>query len=481
VIPAAGLGTRAYPHTATIPKGLLEVDGKSVLQRNLELLRDQVGVREAVIVIGYKGEAIQETFGDGRELGIELRYVQNDDLDLGLAHSLRLAGRDEAVRTRGCVCVLSDEVYIGSSHSQLADWSLDGALAACGVLQTDQPRQIRRNYSVEIEGDHIRRIVEKPSVVPNGTLGTGTYVLAPELFERLEVRFQQPGPPPDWMGFLAELVRLDQPIRVIDLGGRYLNVNNRDELARANLLVRNEDFANKTVSVLVVVEQEDDTVPDVLQRFAKEEIHELVIIAREPSPELRRWLELPPSRLIEGEATDSFGDLLRRGLDQATGDIVVLAQSDDSFSPDDLPKLLTYAQDADMVVGTRTTRQMIEQGSNMRGVVRLAHIFLAKLIELLWWSREPRLTDAGCVYRAVWPSTWRLIRNEVRSHGQEVYPEMILEVLRARRRVIEIPVNYYNRDPTHDQVTSRHQTVATFLKILSLVLRRSFRHLLGRR
>ena len=78
MIPAAGLGTRAYPYTATIPKGLLPVDGLPLLQRNLEILRDQVGVTEVLIVIGYRGEAIEQTFGDGSNLGLKIRYVRND-------------------------------------------------------------------------------------------------------------------------------------------------------------------------------------------------------------------------------------------------------------------------------------------------------------------------------------------------------------------------------------------------------------------
>src|SRR5207244_3545616 len=82
------------------------------------------------------------------------------------------------------------------------------------------------------------------------------------------------------------------------------------------------------------------------------------------------------------------GALARIGLESARGDVLVLAYSDDTFSPRDLTKFLVYLRDADLVIGTRTTRQMIEQGTNMRGVVRAGHVVLAKLVELLWWRFE---------------------------------------------------------------------------------------------
>ena len=64
LIPAAGRGVRAYPHTATVPKSMLEVDGVPNLQRNVELLRDQLGIRDIRIVVGYHGDVIRQHFGD---------------------------------------------------------------------------------------------------------------------------------------------------------------------------------------------------------------------------------------------------------------------------------------------------------------------------------------------------------------------------------------------------------------------------------
>ena len=74
VILAAGKGTRAYPYTREIPKSLLEVDGKTILQRNIEILRDQVGIRDVLIVVGYKADLIEETFG------LDLPVFEHDNM-----------------------------------------------------------------------------------------------------------------------------------------------------------------------------------------------------------------------------------------------------------------------------------------------------------------------------------------------------------------------------------------------------------------
>jgi hypothetical protein len=115
---------------------------------------------------------------------------------------------------------------------------------------------------------------------------------------------------------------------------------------------------------------------------------------------------------------------------------------------------------------------MIEQGANMRGVVRAVHVMLAKLLELVWWRFDCRFTDLCCIYRAFWRSTYRTIRPQLTSTGLEVLPEMVIEVLRARRRIVEIPVNYRNPDIEHAQVYSRYQTPTVFWHVIGLIVRK---------
>ncbi|MGH0035645.1 MAG: NTP transferase domain-containing protein [Myxococcota bacterium] len=474
LIPAAGRGIRAYPYTELVPKCLLEVDGVPLLRRNLELMRDQLGIREVVVVIGHHGERIREYLGDGSRLGLQVRIVENDDLDRDFAYSIYLGAREI---DGPCCVLLSDEFYMDTNHGDLLRPEFESAEVVCGLIESDSVQHVRKNYSVELHDGEIRALVEKPMDVVDRWMGVGTYWLGEDAVRSLVERFERDTTraPVQWTGWIDGLARSGKRVLPLRLHGQYVNVNDREALNSANLVARNHGFEARTVSLVYLVDEDaPDTLEESILRFADSDtLDEVVVAARSESETLAEVARHAKVRLlVRGEPGVGIGTLLTDGLDAARGDILITAYSDDTFSPRDLDKLLVYVRDADLVVGTRTTRQMIEQGSNMRGIVRAAHIGLAKLLEVLWWRFDSRFTDVGCVYRALWRSTYQAIRGELRCTGVEVFAEMMIEVLRARRRVIEIPVNYYNRARTRTHVRSRYQTIGTFVRILSLMLRK---------
>src|SRR3954462_8924134 len=74
VILAAGRGTRMRELTLDLPKPMIEVRGKPVLQHIVEGLRD-AGIRRFLIVVGYRADAVQNYFGDGSRYKIDIQYV----------------------------------------------------------------------------------------------------------------------------------------------------------------------------------------------------------------------------------------------------------------------------------------------------------------------------------------------------------------------------------------------------------------------
>jgi NDP-sugar pyrophosphorylase family protein len=90
VILAGGLATRLRPLTQDTPKALIEVAGHPFLWHQLKLLRSN-GLRHVVLAIGYLGERIQERFGDGAEVGIQIDYAFDGPRLLGTAGAIRQA------------------------------------------------------------------------------------------------------------------------------------------------------------------------------------------------------------------------------------------------------------------------------------------------------------------------------------------------------------------------------------------------------
>ena len=206
-------------------------------------------------------------------------------------------------------------------------------------------------------------------------------------------------------------------------------------------------FEGRKVSVVIPAHDEEATIAEVVAGFRARApaVDEIVVVdnnCRDRTAELAR---AAGARVVQ-ESAPGYGCALRRGMDEASGDVLVLVEADGSFRPEDALKLLVYLQDADMVVGTRTTRQMVEQGANMRQLLRWGNVVVAKGFELLWYlSCEPRLTDVGCTYRALRRSSWQRLRAHVREPGPAFSPEMMAEAMVQRLRMIEVPVHYLRR------------------------------------
>ena len=478
VIPAAGRGVRAYPYTATIPKCMLEVDGVPLVRRNVDLMRDQLGIRDIRVVVGHHGGAVRAHLGDGSHLGVAITYVENRRLDLELPYSVFLGtGGVEDF----CCVILGDECYVGSNHADLLHEPFASALATCTFVETDNPKHIRKNYVARLAGGRIVALEEKPRTVTTSLMGTGTYLLHPALVARLARTYagDHEAGPRDWTSWLGSLCEAGEVLRPFVLRGRYVNVNSRDDLNYANSLVRELTFASKRTTLVYVLDHDTPAAVRPVTEFAAEPaIDEVVVVSRCRIPALDETATLPRTRVLIAPRPDvGVGELLRLGLDQSRGDILVVAYSDDTFVARDVAKLLVYLRDADMVVGTRTTRQMIEQGTNMRGIVRVVHILLAKLVELLWLRFQCRFTDICCVFRAFWRSTYESVRDNLSATGVEIFPELVLETLRARKRIIEVPVNYYNRDLGSPYVRSRYQSGATLARVLRLIVRKRLQDL----
>jgi NDP-sugar pyrophosphorylase family protein len=88
VILAGGLATRLRPLTEKLPKSLIEVAGRPFLEHQLALLRKN-GVSEIFVCVGYRGEMIEQLFGDGKQFGVEITYSYDGEKLLGTGGAIK--------------------------------------------------------------------------------------------------------------------------------------------------------------------------------------------------------------------------------------------------------------------------------------------------------------------------------------------------------------------------------------------------------
>ena len=467
-IAAAGPGRRVHPRSARVPKVMLEVGGKPLLTRNLELLRDALGIRRVFIIVGHLGERIRQAYGDGSQLGVALEYLENPDVERGLGTALWVV--EQRVR-EPFVLLLGDELYLESNHAALAGLSTPYT-AVCALHPTEDLDQIRKNYAVELTDGRITALVEKPETAPTPYAGCGTYLFSPDIYrDAHETPFSARTGRLELTDVIDHAARRGAPVLPFVLSGQYLNVNTIEDLNSANFLCRTLDFPRRRVSLVIPAYNEAAAIGHVIRDF-REHVDEIVVTdncSGDGTATLAREL----GATVHSRPFRGYGDALRQGMEAASGDILVLVEADATFRAKDLGKLLEYLKDADMVIGTRTTRQMIEQGANMEGWLRWGNVAVAKLIEALWWGSEPRFTDVGCTYRAIWRDAYVKIRDYLTRDDAAFSPEMMIEMLRVEGRVIEVPVSYYRRrGGVSKHSASRWKSLCTGFRMLGLILRK---------
>ena len=235
-------------------------------------------------------------------------------------------------------------------------------------------------------------------------------------------------------------------------------------------------FNRYKVSLIIPAYNEEATIASVVQDFKTQEVLDEILVVDNNSKDRTAEIAREQGALVIQETKQGYGHALRTGMDKAGGDILILSEADGSFRSSDVNKFLAYIEDADMVIGTRTTKQMIDQGARMNFIIRMANVAWAKFLQMLWFlTNETRFTDVGCTYRAIWKTTYQKIRSGLKAIGPDFSPEMMAEALHQRVKIVEIPVRYYQRSGgVSKHSVSYYQLAKTAMRMLRTVIRKKF-------
>lgn len=178
VVMAGGFGTRIQPLTSSMPKPMIPVMNKPMMEYIIDSLK-AAGIVEIVVLLYFKPEVIKNYFGDGKEKGITIHYVLPDD-DYGTAGAVKKAQK------------YLDDRFIIVSGDLITDFNFQEILgfhevknSKATITLTSVPDPLQFGVVITDKEGKILRFLEKPGwgEVFSDTINTGIYVFEPEILD----------------------------------------------------------------------------------------------------------------------------------------------------------------------------------------------------------------------------------------------------------------------------------------------------------
>lgn len=216
-----------------------------------------------------------------------------------------------------------------------------------------------------------------------------------------------------------------------------------------------EDRADRPLKIAVAVTAYNhaQVITSVVEDFRSVDgVVEVIVVDNNSIDDTAQLARTAGAKVVR-ETRQGYGHACIRGLAEAIAvpdaDVIVLTEGDGTFNATDLSKFRAYISQFDLVVGTRTTPGMVEQGSQMDYFFTWGNMFAGALLQLRFWEPQflgaARLTDVGCTYRAIHREALRQILPELIVGGNHFSPHMLLVALTQGLSVIEIPITMRRR------------------------------------
>jgi len=209
-------------------------------------------------------------------------------------------------------------------------------------------------------------------------------------------------------------------------------------------------YKQQKISLILPTYNEKESIRKVIHDFEELGFIDEILVINNNAAEGTSEEVQPTSAIEIHEFVQGYGAAIQRGFAEATGDLVVVCEPDDTFLARDIYKFLAYADDVDIIYGSRTVKTFIWERANMGFLLKWGNWFVAKLLEVLFNTNY--LSDVGCTYRMIRREALLKMLPTFKVQSNFFGPEMIVRGYRMNIRCIQIPVNYRER-VGHSSVT----------------------------
>lgn len=175
---AAGKGLKMRPFTYEMPKTMIPVHGRPILEYTIELLRNY-DIRNIIILIGYLGQKIKNYFGDGTKYGVKITYI-TEKKEVGTARPLLLAKR--YLKEKSFLLIYGDILVDIDLADMISFHQEEKGIATVALTSVAEPSP----YGVvKLRGNKILGFEEKPTrdLRLSRLISSGLFIMEPEIFE----------------------------------------------------------------------------------------------------------------------------------------------------------------------------------------------------------------------------------------------------------------------------------------------------------
>lgn len=236
---------------------------------------------------------------------------------------------------------------------------------------------------------------------------------------------------------------------------------------------------NKKVSVILPTYNEKDSIRNEIDAFFKTGfVDEIIVVNNNAWPGTEE--EVKKTKAIQVfEKKQGYGYAIRRGFEEATGDLIILCEPDGTFEARDIVKLLVYSEDFDAVWGTRTNIALLGHGANMGFTLRVGNVLAAKLIQSLF--NTSRLTDVGCTFKLFKKESINEIKHKFKVGAQHFGPELMIIIILSGYSFVEIPVSYHQRVGQSSVTGNKFKTFILALQMIGTIFVYFFKNVTKKR
>jgi dTDP-glucose pyrophosphorylase/CBS domain-containing protein len=219
VVMAGGKGTRLRPISETVPKPMVEVAGRPILERIILHLVGN-GIHTVYLAVNYKAEIIEKYFGDGSEFGCTVSYLRENE-PRGTGGPLSLL----PIRPQHPIIVLNGDQVMHADLSAMLDHHCRQRAAATIAVG---PHQVEVPFGTVVEnGGRLIALQEKPTI--NFLVNRGIYVLEPEVLDAIPPVGEFP-----ITALFESLLADGKPVGVFYFDDYWLDVGRPTDLRQAN-------------------------------------------------------------------------------------------------------------------------------------------------------------------------------------------------------------------------------------------------------